>query len=95
MHAQTSYMDIRRHFVSNGRWYTTWFLTVEKIFPIEDEAPKLWLRSPKQLEQEVTSHPLKSVANKKLQFFPIAMNIKINIKDIVGKVGPNGIIIKN
>jgi hypothetical protein len=23
------------------------------------------------------------------------MNIEINIKDIVGKVGPNGIIIKN
>jgi hypothetical protein len=35
--------------ISNGRWYTTWFLMVEEIFPLEDGSPKVWLRSPKQL----------------------------------------------
>jgi hypothetical protein len=34
-------MDIPHHVVSNGRWYITWFLTVEEIFPLKDEAPKV------------------------------------------------------
>jgi hypothetical protein len=33
-------MDSPHHVISNGRWYTTWFLTVEKLCPLKDEAPK-------------------------------------------------------
>jgi hypothetical protein len=33
-------MDGPRHVVSNGRWHTTWFLTVEKLCPLKDEAPE-------------------------------------------------------
>jgi hypothetical protein len=52
-------------------------------------ANEKWQVNPKLIKRRTV------VANKKLQFCPIAMNIKINIKYIVGKVGPNGIIIKN
>jgi hypothetical protein len=40
MDEKISYMDGPHHVVSNGRWYTTWFLTVEKLYPLKDEAPK-------------------------------------------------------
>jgi hypothetical protein len=30
----------------NGRWYTTWFLMVEELFPLELGSPEEWLRSP-------------------------------------------------
>jgi hypothetical protein len=40
MHEKPSYMDIHHHAISNGRWYITWFLTVEEIFPLKDEAPE-------------------------------------------------------
>jgi hypothetical protein len=33
-------MDSPHHVVSNGRWYITWFLMVEKLFPLKYEAPK-------------------------------------------------------
>jgi hypothetical protein len=33
-------MDSPHHNISNGRWYVTWFLTVEKLFPLKDEALK-------------------------------------------------------
>jgi hypothetical protein len=87
-------MDILPHAISNNRWYSMWFLTVEKLFPFKYEASKaneeaLYIRT-----QSYKSAP-KSIAKNKLQIIPIAMNIKINIKDIVGKVGLNGIIIKN
>jgi hypothetical protein len=45
-------MDSPCHVISNGRWYATWFLMVEKLFSLKDEAPKygqeapdLWIRS--------------------------------------------------
>jgi hypothetical protein len=33
-------------FISNGRWYAMWFLTVEELCPHEVESPEEWLRSP-------------------------------------------------
>jgi hypothetical protein len=33
-------MDSPCHVVSNGRWYVTWFLTIEKLCPLKDEALK-------------------------------------------------------
>jgi hypothetical protein len=50
MHAQPSYMDVPHHVVSSGRWYATWFLTVEEIFPLEYGSLELWLRSILTLE---------------------------------------------
>jgi hypothetical protein len=40
-------MDIPHHFVSNGRWYSMWFLMVEEIYPLEYGSPNIWLISPK------------------------------------------------
>ena len=69
MHAQPSYMDSPHHVASNGRWYTTWFIMVEKLFPLKYEAPKLneeamdlrkksYKLAPKKCcKQEVTSRP--------------------------------------
>jgi hypothetical protein len=69
MHVTHPYIDSPRHAISNGRWYITWFLMVEEIFPLKDEAPKaneeaLDLRTksyksaPKKCcKQEVTSCP--------------------------------------
>jgi hypothetical protein len=31
---------IPRQAISNGRWNAMWFLTVEKLFPLKDEAKK-------------------------------------------------------
>ena len=80
MHEKPPWIDIPNKFASNNRCLTMWFLKVEKICPLKDDH---------------VNFPLKSVANKKLQFDPITMNIKTNIKDIVDKFDPNGIIIKN
>jgi hypothetical protein len=33
-------MDNPHHAISNSRWYITWFLATEDIFPLKDEAPK-------------------------------------------------------
>jgi hypothetical protein len=93
MHAELSYMDITCHFFSNGRWYATWFLTVENLCPLKDEALKVNEEAQDLRTKSYKSTP-NSVANKKLHVGPITMNIKINIEDIVGKVVPNGIILK-
>jgi hypothetical protein len=39
-------MDIPHHVVSDDRWYATWFLTVEELWPCEVKIPKEWLRHP-------------------------------------------------
>jgi hypothetical protein len=40
MHVTHPYIDSLRYVVSNGRWYITWFLMVEAIFPLKDEVRK-------------------------------------------------------
>jgi hypothetical protein len=35
MHAKPPWIDILRQAISNGRWHTTWFLTVEEICPLK------------------------------------------------------------
>jgi hypothetical protein len=40
MNVTHPYIDIPHHVVSNGRWYVTWFLIVEDIFLLKDEALK-------------------------------------------------------
>jgi hypothetical protein len=46
MHAKTPWIDSPHQSISNGRWHTTWFLTVEKLFPLKDEAPKVSEEAP-------------------------------------------------
>jgi hypothetical protein len=36
----TLIMDIPHHVIPNGRWYTTWFITVEKLCPLKEESLK-------------------------------------------------------
>jgi hypothetical protein len=50
MQVTYSWMDSSRHVISNGRWYATWFLMVEELWPHEVGSPEEWLRSPKQLQ---------------------------------------------
>jgi hypothetical protein len=40
MHVQPPWIDIPCQVVSNGRWNAMWFLTVEKLYPLKDEALK-------------------------------------------------------
>jgi hypothetical protein len=40
MDEKTLYIDSPHQVVSNDRWHTTWFLMVEKLFPLKYEAPK-------------------------------------------------------
>jgi hypothetical protein len=46
MHVTHSYMDNNHHVVSNGRWYSTWFLTIEKLWSLEGGSPEECLRIP-------------------------------------------------
>jgi hypothetical protein len=72
MHAKHPLIDSPRQAISNGRWHTTWFLTVEELFPLKDEAPKYGQEAP-DLRSRSYKLALKSskgekvVANKKLQ----------------------------
>jgi hypothetical protein len=72
MLAKHPLIDSPRQFVSNGRWHTTWFLTVEELCPLKDEslkygqeAPDLRSRSYKMAIK--SSKGEKFVANKKFQ----------------------------
>jgi hypothetical protein len=38
------WIDSPRQVVSNRRWHTTWFLTVEEIFPLKDDHVNLPLK---------------------------------------------------
>jgi hypothetical protein len=38
-----SYMDSPCHAFSGDMWYTTWFLTVKKIWPCKVGSPEEWL----------------------------------------------------
>jgi hypothetical protein len=75
MHAKISYMDSPCQAVSNGRWHTTWFLTVDELCPLKDEALKYGKKAP-DLRSRSYQLALKSskgekvVANKKLQVIP-------------------------
>jgi hypothetical protein len=72
MHAKHPLIDSPHQNVSNGRWHTTWFLTVEEFFPLKyeslkygQEAPYLSSRSYKFVQK--SSKGENFVANKKLQ----------------------------
>jgi hypothetical protein len=47
MHGKPSYMDTPHHDVSNYKWYTMWFLTVEEICPLKYGIHEVWLRTHK------------------------------------------------
>jgi hypothetical protein len=40
MHEKPSLIDSPLQVISNGRWHTTWFLMVEELCPLKDEALK-------------------------------------------------------
>jgi hypothetical protein len=40
IHVTHPYIGSPHPFVSNGRWYITWFLTVGDIFSLKYESPK-------------------------------------------------------
>jgi hypothetical protein len=40
MDAKPHWIDNSHQYVSNGRWYTTRFLMVDKLFPLKYKAPK-------------------------------------------------------
>jgi hypothetical protein len=40
MHAKHPLIDSPRQAISNSRWHATWFLMVEDLFPLKDEALK-------------------------------------------------------
>jgi hypothetical protein len=46
MQVTHSWMDSPRHVISGDRWYATWFLTVEELWPCEVRSPEEWSRSP-------------------------------------------------
>jgi hypothetical protein len=76
MHAKHPLIDSPRQAISNGRWHAMWFLTVEELFPLKDEAPKYGQEAPEDLRSRSYKLALKSskgekvVANKKLQVGP-------------------------
>jgi hypothetical protein len=72
MNAKHLLIDIPRQDVSNGRWHSMWFLMIENLFPLKDEAPKygqeaLVLRSRSHKLALNSSKGEKVVANKNLQ----------------------------
>jgi hypothetical protein len=40
MHAKPHWINSSHQAVSNGSWHATWFLTVDKLFPLKYESPK-------------------------------------------------------
>jgi hypothetical protein len=55
VHAKNPWIDIPLQAISNGRWHTTWFLTVEEIFPLKDDHVKF---TPKKgCKEEVIGRP--------------------------------------
>jgi hypothetical protein len=72
MHAKHPLVDSPRQSISNGRWYTMWFLMIDKLFPLKDEAPKYAQEAPDLISRSYKLAPKSSkgekvVANKKLQ----------------------------
>jgi hypothetical protein len=47
MEVTYSWMVSYRRVIFNSRWYATWFLTVEELWPREVAILEEWLRSPK------------------------------------------------
>jgi hypothetical protein len=65
MHANPPWIDSRCQAVSNGRWQTTWFFTVEVVFPFKDDNAKF---SPKWLQTiSYKSDPKSSKGEKRLK----------------------------
>jgi hypothetical protein len=46
MHEKPPWIGSPCQDVSNGRWNSTWFLTVEKLCPLKNEAPKYGQEAP-------------------------------------------------
>jgi hypothetical protein len=72
MHEKHSLIDSPHQAVSNDRWHATWFLRVEELFPLKDEASKYgqeapYLRLRRYMLALNSSKGEKIVANKKLQ----------------------------
>jgi hypothetical protein len=40
MHLEPSHIYIPFHAISNDRWHAMWFLTIENLCHLKDEAPK-------------------------------------------------------
>jgi hypothetical protein len=59
MHVTHPYIDNIIHVISNGRWYVTWFLTVEEIYPLKFESPKENEESPYLRTKVYKSSPKK------------------------------------
>ena len=75
MHAKHLFIDSPRQAISNDRWHTTRFLTIEELCSIKNESLKYDLEAPYLSSRSYklalkTSKEEKIVANKKLQVGP-------------------------
>lgn len=72
MHAKHPFIDSPHQAISNGSWHATWFLTIEKLCPLKDDAMKYGqesqdLRSRSYKLDLESSKGENFVANNKLQ----------------------------